>query len=127
MTSLDDLLARPVTFNGITQGYKPSYPIDNSDSKLNPLRKPAHLSNEMIRVSQLVQEFNVNKSNAWIYLRSNYGEKITHSDLIRIAKIVSSYTGIKVSRDAKRRKLVLLKWFDENWLTIKPILKMVTL
>lgn len=127
MFSLENLLARPVSFKKPDICYKkPALPEPHKQAK-HIIRKPNCITTELLRVNQLVQGFNANKSNAWIYLKSNYGDKITHNELIHIAKIVSVYTGIRVSRDAKRRKVVLLKWFDENWHAIKPVLAMVSL
>lgn len=125
MFSLENLLARPVSFQGqsIACSIKQQIPHQETDHIFG---KSNSVSDELIRIHEIVKGFNVNKSNAWIYLRSNYGEKLTQNDLIRIANIVSTYTGIKISRDAKRRKVVLLKWFDENWHQIKPVLTMVS-
>lgn len=127
MFSLENLLARPVAFKMPDLCYPASTYDEDLLSAKRIIKKTSDMSDELLRVNQMVKGFNANRSIAWIYLRSNYGDKITHNELIRIAKIVSTYTGIKVSRDAKRRKVVLLKWFDENWQTIKPVLTMVSI
>ncbi|EAY12996.1 hypothetical protein TVAG_077330 [Trichomonas vaginalis G3] len=127
MFSIEELLARPVSFKIPNMSYSSPPRKESTHSTKRIIHDSHNMSDELVRINQLVKDFSVNKSNAWIYPRSTYGEKITHNELIRIAKIVSAYTGIKVSRDAKRRKVVLLKWFDENWASIKPVLAMVSI
>jgi hypothetical protein len=40
---------------------------------------------------------------------------------------VASSLKIKLDRDARRRKVVILKWFDENWAEIEPVLPLIIL
>jgi hypothetical protein len=36
--------------------------------------------------------------------------------------VIGSEIGIKVDREAKRRKEVLIKWFDENYTAIRTVI-----
>jgi hypothetical protein len=43
-------------------------------------------------------------------------------ELRSLAEVVGAEIGVKVDREAKRRKEVLIKWFDENYALMGPIL-----
>ncbi len=53
------------------------------------------------------------------------GTKIKQNELLSIAQCVSEKTSVELDREAKRRKSVLLKWFDDNWDQILPTLQFV--
>lgn len=55
------------------------------------------------------------------------GENIARTELLSIAQIISEKTSVELYREAKRRKSVLLKWFDDNWDQILPTLQFVRL
>jgi hypothetical protein len=46
---------------------------------------------------------------------------------VSIRELVAQILRIKLDRDARRRKPVILKWFDENWFAIQPLLLHVVL
>ncbi|OHT04139.1 hypothetical protein TRFO_06457 [Tritrichomonas foetus] len=54
---------------------------------------------------------------------SLYGVHPTQQQLLSLALIASKHLGISLDREASRRKIVLLKWFDENIDVIEPFLK----
>lgn len=53
-------------------------------------------------------------------LEKIYGWKLKHIELQQLAKEISDKLKIKVSRDTKRSKILLLEWFSSNWETIRP-------
>lgn len=53
-------------------------------------------------------------SFSWYYIYEHFG-KLNQKNLIQIATILSALINVKIPRDAKRRKLLLYKWFDDNW------------
>jgi hypothetical protein len=52
-----------------------------------------------------------------------FGSAINATDLVSLAETCSYYLDIYLDREAKRRKSVLLKWFDENLQRIGPFLR----
>jgi hypothetical protein len=48
-------------------------------------------------------------------------------ELISIGHLVAARVGIRPDRDARRRKSVMLKWFEENWTVIEPLLGSIVL
>lgn len=75
---------------------------------------------ERKRVKKRMANFDKKKSQAWKYLSLLYGTQIKQDKLISIAEYVASQLKIYIDRDARRRKCVLIKWFDENWNKIGP-------
>ena len=63
----------------------------------------------------------------WQKICDIFGPNIKHPELVSIATVASGFLNIKLDRDAKRRKKVLIKWFEENWAEIEPIISRVQL
>jgi hypothetical protein len=88
-------------------------------------RRP--LGKQGTRVANILQGYNVETSTSWIEIRKRFGNGITHRELFSIASIISSQFNISgLSRDARRSFVVLLKWFDDKWSWIDPILPLIT-
>ena len=84
-------------------------------------------SSERSRIARRLQGFDQRDNVAWLELSRRFGSNLKQGELQSIAQALAEGAGIKLDRDAKRRKIVLLKWFEENWLTIKPFLEFVVL
>jgi hypothetical protein len=82
---------------------------------------------ERERIQRRVQGFNWKKSGAWLHLSFIYGPKLNQAELISIAELCSQKLHIKLDRDARRRKTVILKWFTEHWRQIHPLLRLIVL
>jgi hypothetical protein len=41
--------------------------------------------------------------------------------------LMAEHLNLRVDRDARRRKIVMLKWFEENWLKVEPLLAHIVL
>ena len=82
---------------------------------------------ELERVRLRVKNFDWKKSKVWKILTQQFGEKLTHEELTSVAELLSNSLKIKLDRDAKRRKIVLVKWFEENWSYIEPVLRYIVL
>lgn len=52
-------------------------------------------------------------------------ENPTKDDLLALAQIVSKHTSIVLDRQDKRRKNILIGWFNSNWEQIRPLLSRV--
>jgi hypothetical protein len=79
------------------------------------------------RIRRRIEGFNWQNSLAWLYLSFMYGPKLKQDKLTSIAKLCAQKLQIKLDRDAKRRKIVLLKWFTEHWCQIHPLLHLIAL
>jgi len=85
------------------------------------------MSDERERVQRRVDGFDWQKSPAWIQLSRMYGPKLKQDELVSIAEVLAQKLQIRLDRDARRRKIVMIKWFEENWLQIYPILHRIVL
>jgi hypothetical protein len=89
-----------------------------------PDQSSARLSTtaERQRVETRLMGFDVNRSPAWQDIRSRFGDSLNQAELLSLAEVIGTEIGVKVDREAKRRKEVLIKWFDENYPSIQNIL-----
>lgn len=70
---------------------------------------------EKERAVKRLGSFDPKSSNAWKELSSLFGLEVKQTFLIEVAKKLSSQLNLPLDREAKRRKSVLIKWFEENW------------
>lgn len=77
-------------------------------------------NSELQRISNRLMGFDYENSIPWMVFTLKLGPHPTHADLLDVARSVSRELGFRLDRDAKRRKIVLIKWFDEHWATIAP-------
>jgi hypothetical protein len=91
------------------------------------LLQDAFVSEEQDRIRRRLNGFNWKRSTVWHQLCNAYGPKLNQEELVSIADLVANHLNIKLDRDARRRKIVLLKWFDENWAAIQPLLHNIAL
>ena len=97
-----------------------------SDDNLNN-KQGNYVEKERERVKKRVNGFEWRDSEVWIALTARFGQKLNHEELISIADLIASHTNLKIDRDAKRRKIVLLKWFEEHWNIVRPLLPVIIL
>ncbi|KAK8842273.1 hypothetical protein M9Y10_026507 [Tritrichomonas musculus] len=77
---------------------------------------------ELLFVNDQLKFFKPSSSAAWKLLEFHFGPKITQEELLSLAMVVSTYTGISLYREYKRRKGMLIKWFDDNLTQIWPFI-----
>ena len=82
---------------------------------------------EKKRIKARLGEFHPKESIVWSEIRRRFGNKLKHGELLSIAEVTSAFARVFLDRDAKRRKSVLIKWFEENWATLSPYLSYVVL
>lgn len=82
-----------------------------------------HSESEKDRIMKRLNGFEYKTSQAWIEISKRFGNDVKREDLCEFAKKISNDLNIKLDRDAKRRKDVLLKWFDDNWCLISNSFK----
>ena len=87
----------------------------------------SEVNTEKKRISERLNGFNPRENNAWKEISRRFGSSIKQPELLSIATILANNANIRLDRDAKRRKTVLIKWFQENWDTISPFLDYVVL
>ena len=90
-------------------------------------KKKKDRENEIARVQQRVSGFDFLCSDAWSYLCRHFGNKVTQEELVSIADAIKPYARVKLDRDARRRKSVILKWYQDNWPQIQHYIKYVVL
>lgn len=104
---------------------------DNVPNKNHKNQKRSYKTNQISKISieerkrvkKRMANFDRKDSQAWKFLSLIYGPQIKQDKLISIAEYVASCLKIYIDRDARRRKSVLIKWFDENWNRIAPFFK----
>mgnify|MGYP003091364060 CR=1 FL=1 len=82
---------------------------------------------EKARISERLKDFNPRENDAWKKITQKFGPNIKQPELISIASVLANQAKIKLDRDAKRRKSVLIKWFQEHWNDISCYLDYVVL
>ena len=85
------------------------------------------LSDERARVEKRVAGFVYRKSPVWKHLCQHYGPKLRQEELVSIADVLCDKLNIKLDRDARRRKVVIVKWFEEHWHQVQHILAYISL
>ena len=85
---------------------------------------------EALKIQRKLQDFCPERSEVWMALQTQFSSGVTHSELQSIAEIAYLYSGCRinpVSRAEKRDMRVLVKWFEDNWSTVGPIVKCMRL
>jgi hypothetical protein len=82
---------------------------------------------ERKRLADRLEGFNFKTSLGWQAISTHFGETLTQTELLSVAKVIGSELGINIDREAKRRKEVLVKWFDEHYEHLSEILPRITL
>lgn len=105
---------------------------DNDDDNLSDKSKNNSLNTEYSRrsanelerkrVNSRLNGFSLKDSFAWQEICKRFGPNLNQSELLSLAEIIGQEAGIKVDREAKRRKEVLIKWYEEN---LEVVLKML--
>lgn len=74
-------------------------------------------------INEKRQNWDASSSGAWKKLTSRFGPKISQEELLSLAQVVSVQLDIELTREYKRRKEILIKWFDENLDVIWPFIE----
>jgi hypothetical protein len=82
---------------------------------------------EKQRIADRLYGFDHRDNDVWKAISQKFGTNIKQQELLSIASVLAERAGIRLDRDAKRRKSVLVKWFDENWAAVSPYLDYVVL
>jgi hypothetical protein len=106
--------------------------VEASLADPNPTPNPRPLevmavSMERQRIDARLKNFNPKDNRVWAFLTKQFGPSLKHDTLVQIATVLAQIAHLRLDRDATRRKSVLIKWFDENWLLVSPFLQYVRL
>lgn len=82
---------------------------------------------EKRRIRDRLNGFHPKQSLVWREIKRRFGNQLRHGELLSIAEVAATFAGVFLDRDAKRRKSVLIKWFQENWNVLLPYLSCVVL
>ena len=100
---------------------------EDEASEKKKRRQAGKLRNEKVRVRSRLRGFDYQVSRSWLYLCRQFGPDLNQDELLSIAQVVAEQANLRVDRDAKRRKNVLRKWFEENWNIISLFITRVEL
>ncbi|KAK8834168.1 hypothetical protein M9Y10_011661 [Tritrichomonas musculus] len=93
----------------------------NLDS-FNDADKNSFITKDKRKADARLQDFDPKNCFVWKKFCEKFGSSLSQTELISIAEVISSNIGVKVDREAKRRKEILIKWFDENSEKIIPFI-----
>jgi uncharacterized protein YbjT (DUF2867 family) len=114
-------------YNRILPSYFPVLSQRLPVPSLLPMDPSPVLSQERERVLRRVDGFNWRESPAWLELVARYGPRLSQEELVSIADLASNGLQIRLDRDARRRKSVMIKWFEEHWDRILALLPIIVL
>jgi hypothetical protein len=73
-------------------------------------------------VRQQLQGFEPLESAPWEFIVARCRGGISKNELVSLGQVCSVQLHITLYREYKRRKSVMLKWFNDHWDTIYPFL-----
>lgn len=82
---------------------------------------------ERKRVDARLNGFVYKNSAAWQVITEKYGDNLNQAELLSLAEVIAAQLNLKVDREAKRRKEVLVKWYDEHLPEIMNLLPLIVL
>jgi hypothetical protein len=94
-------------------------------------RESKHVSQQIYEREWLAREMNgfvAHETEAWKYLTGRFGERIAKEEILSLAQISSIFNTdleFPLVREYKRRKETIIKWFDANFLKLRPFLETV--
>ena len=85
------------------------------------------IQHERHRIDERIRNFEYERSEAWAELRRRGWDQLSQAELLSIAQLLGKKLGIELDREAKRRKSILVKWFDENLTALRSRMGNITL
>ena len=125
MDSYEEVLAQIDKAVEHLKGIKNISEADSSDLKLrveellellySPEEQESNMKHKDRKKAQYrVDGFNPKESQVWKKIWTSFGKNLSKNELQSLAEVIASHFNLKLDREAKRRKEVLIKWFDEN-------------
>ena len=107
-------------------GHAPPVPQQMSLAQVQRLTGVA-MNPEKFRIAVRLAGFNPKDNFVTKEITRRFGANLKQGELINIAQVIAENAQIKLDRDARRRKNVLLRWFEEHWVQITPYLDYIVL
>lgn len=82
---------------------------------------------EKCHLKKRLSGFDWKQSRAWHEITRHFGSGLSQDELLAIAEILATAVGLRTDRAARRRKEVLIKWFEENLSVLEPLFPRVEL
>jgi hypothetical protein len=95
-------------------------------SSAGPAKKPttnAQVAFEHNFVEEKRRGFDAYSSRAWTCLTNKYGPRISQEKLLSLAQVAAFELRLGLPREWKRRKEMLVRWFDENLDIVWPFIQ----
>ena len=77
---------------------------------------------ERNKLNERLNQFDWERSKGYEMIKKKGWDQLNHKELRSIAVILAKKCNITLDREAKRRKPILVKWFDDNWCDISKII-----
>lgn len=74
-------------------------------------------------IANKLRDFDMRTSRAYQYLIQKFGTIPSREELTSLAMIIESELNIRLDREERRRKIVLIFWYDKNFDKIKPFIE----
>jgi hypothetical protein len=81
------------------------------------------IQQERSTIQGRMQGFEYRRCAAWQEFERRGWAQLRFPEYVSIALVLSNASNIALDRESKRRKPVLFKWLDDNWLVVQPILQ----
>ena len=83
---------------------------------------------EAMRVQKQLTNWSQEDSVAFKEIQKQFTSQVRHAELKSIAQVICDVCpSLRLHRDASRDNRVLIKWFDDNWSKIQPIMPKIHL
>ena len=98
-----------------------------SDIDLKQSKKCQAPIKEQEKINKDLGEFDYKNSPAWDLIKGRGWQNLSKCELLLIARVMSAYTHIPIDREPKRRKPVLVKWFNDHLEQTKECFNCITI
>jgi hypothetical protein len=73
-------------------------------------------------IADRVRDFCCDDSRPWKFFVERGWHQLSMKEYVGIGQVLACEANLEIDREAKRKKPVLLKWMDDNWDTLSPLL-----
>lgn len=82
---------------------------------------------EQKRIQDRMNDFDIKESRAYKEFERRGWNKLPQTVLKSIAQVIEEQAKISLDRESKRRRTILIKWFDDHFDLISPFLNRINL
>jgi hypothetical protein len=81
------------------------------------------LQQERRLIDDRIRNFDVNHSKPFVFFQERGWGDLKFPELKSICEVLSQKGRVPMDREAKRRKSVLFKWLEDNWVQLRPLVE----